>query len=84
MVGQYTRNGYTRNFAYQIRNTVATSSLDDGRVIELNPIPRDTVNDQMTIQMKDPGIEVIKHVNGLFNKVVEEITSGIFKGGINA
>lgn len=54
---------------------------DDGKVIELNPAPRDTVlNDRMVVQTKDPGIEVIRHVNGLFERVGEEITSGIFVG----
>jgi hypothetical protein len=82
MVGQYKNGrGYTRNFAYRIRDTVATSLMDDGRVIELNPAPRDTVNDRMTIQMKDPGIEVVRHINGLFETVSDEISSLIVQGG---
>lgn len=76
MVGQYTRNGYTRNFAYRFRNTVMTSPMDDGHVIELNPVLRDTVIDSnLIVQMKDSGIQVIRHVNGLFENITEEVAS---------
>jgi hypothetical protein len=78
MVGQYKDgHGHTRNFAYRVRNTVATSLRDDDQMIELNPIIRDmSLDDRMTVQMKDPGIKVIKHVNGVF--VSDEV---VYQGG---
>lgn len=83
MVGQYTDGrGHTRNFAYRVCTTVATSLMDDGHVEELNLVPRDTViDDRMVVQMKDPGIEVIRHVNGLFEAVTDEIMSLTYQGG---
>lgn len=79
MVGQYTRNGYTRNFAYRFRNTVATSPMDDGHVEELNPIARDLMQDHLAVQAKS--IEVVRHVNGLFESVADELMALIAQGG---
>jgi hypothetical protein len=80
MVGQYTRNGYTRNFAYRIRNTVATSPMDDGHVEELNPIARDIIhNDYLAVQAKS--IQVVRHINGLFQSVADEVMALVAQGG---
>jgi hypothetical protein len=79
MVGQYSRNGYTRNFAYRFRNTVATSPMDDGHVEELNPVVCDIMHNDLAVQAKS--IKVVRHINGLFELVADEVMALIHQGG---
>jgi hypothetical protein len=81
MDGQYTNGrGFTHNFAYRLRNTVATSPMDDGQVIELNPNAFDVMhNDHLAVQMKS--IQVVRHINGLFESVADEVMALVAQGG---
>jgi|WetSurMetagenome_2_1015567.scaffolds.fasta_scaffold85698_1 hypothetical protein len=79
MVGQRTdKRGYARNFAYRFRNTVATSSMDDGHVEELNPVVRDSVIDnRLYVQMDDSVRVTMRKVVGLLGDIAELIATGV-------
>jgi hypothetical protein len=53
--------------------------MDDGHVEELNPIARDLMQDHLAVQAKS--IEVVRHVNGLFESVADELMALIAQGG---
>ncbi len=72
MVGQFTdRRGHTRNFAYRIVSTVASSPLDDGRVVELNPaaVRDSTIDGRLHVEIKrGKRLELIKETIRAFER----------------